>query len=80
MHFITLLRKICFLRYIMVIFAKRDIWPAKVKQKVSNSYRTSKGAEIYARIEGFISMAGRNNRCVFIALLNTFERYDSPTC
>ena len=40
--------------------AERDIKPAKVKQKESNCFRTFKGAEIYARIEGFISTARKN--------------------
>jgi len=33
--------------------AERDIRPAKVKQKISNCFRTTNGADIYARIEGF---------------------------
>ena len=37
--------------------AERDIRPAKVKLKISNCFRTINGAEIYARIEGFISTA-----------------------
>ena len=67
-YFITLLRKICFLRYLMVIFAKRDMGLKKSTRKYQIDNATSKGAEIYARSEEFISMAGRNNQCVFIAL------------
>ena len=59
--------------------AERDLRPAKVKQKVSNSFRTFKGAEIYARIEGFISTARKNNRCVFTELSNTFEGHNFIT-
>ena len=59
--------------------AERDIRPAKVKQKISNSFRTFKGAEIYARIEGFISTARKNIRCVFTELSNTFEGYNFIT-
>jgi transposase len=53
--------------------AERDIRPAKVKQKISNCFRTFKGAEIYARIEGFISTARKNQRNVFLELCATFE-------
>lgn len=53
--------------------AERDIRPVKVKQKISNSFRTFKGAEIYARIEGFISTAKKNQRSVFSELCTTFE-------
>lgn len=53
--------------------AERDIRPVKVKQKISNCFRTFKGAEIYARIEGFISTARKNQRNVFSELCTTFE-------
>ncbi len=53
--------------------AERDIRPAKVKQKISNCFRTFKGAEIYARIEGFISTARKNERNIFSELCATFE-------
>lgn len=56
--------------------AERDIRPLKVKQKVSNCFRTVKGAEIYARIQGFISTARKNNRNVFSELCHTFEGYN----
>ena len=52
--------------------AKRDLRPAKVKQKISNCLRTEQGARIYARIEGFISSARKNNQNVFNELFNTF--------
>lgn len=59
--------------------AERDIRPAKVKQKISNCFRTFKGAEIYARIEGFISTARKNQRCVFKELCTTFEGHNFIT-
>jgi transposase len=59
--------------------AERGIRPAKVKQKISNCFRTFKGAEIYARIEGFISTVRKNKRCVFPELCTTFEGYNFIT-
>ncbi len=53
--------------------AERDIRPAKVKQKISNGFRTFNGSEIYARIEGFISTARKNEKNIFSELCNTFE-------
>jgi transposase len=52
--------------------AERDIRPAKVKLKISNCFRTLKGAEIYARIEGFVSTARKQNKNVLSELFNTF--------
>ncbi len=59
--------------------AERHIRPAKVKQKISNCFRTFKGGEIYARIEGFISTARKNNRSVFSELCATFEGHNFIT-
>lgn len=59
--------------------AERDIRPAKVKQKISNCFRTFKGAEIYARIEGFISTVRKNKLCVFPELCTTFEGHNFIT-
>jgi transposase len=56
--------------------AERDIRPVKVKMKVSNCFRTLKGAEIYARIESFISTARKNNCNIFEELTNTFDGYN----
>jgi hypothetical protein len=47
-----------------------------VKQKISNCFRTFRGAEMYARIEGFISTARKNDRCVFKELASTFEGHN----
>ena len=52
--------------------AERDLRPAKVKQKISNCFRSQQGAKIYARIESFISTARKHNQTVFNELLNTF--------
>ena len=59
--------------------AERDIRPAKVKQKISNCFRTFKGAEIYARIEGFISTARKNHRPIYSELCTTFEGHNFIT-
>ena len=59
--------------------AERDIRPAKVKQKISNCFRTIKGAEIYARIESFVSTARKHDRNVFSELCTTFEGHNFIT-
>jgi transposase len=53
--------------------AERDIRPTKLKQKISNCFRTQTGADIYARIESFISTARKHNHSVFSELCATFE-------
>lgn len=53
--------------------AERDIRPTKVKQKISNCFRTQAGADIYARIESFISTTRKHNYNVFSELCATFE-------
>ena len=53
--------------------AERDIRPTKIKQKISNSFRSFKGAEFYARIEGFISTARKNDKNIFSELCTTFD-------
>jgi len=53
--------------------AERDIRPAKVKLKVSNCFRTFKGAEIYARIAGFVSTTRKNELNVLTELRTTFS-------
>lgn len=59
--------------------AERDIRPVKVKQKISNCFRSFKGAEIYARIEGFVSTARKQKRNVFSELCHTFDGYNFVT-
>jgi transposase len=59
--------------------AERDIRPVKVKQKISNGFRSFEGAEFYARIEGFISTARKHNRNVFNELCNSFEGHNFLT-
>ena len=56
--------------------AERDIRPAKVKQKISNCFRSFSGAEIYARIEGFVSTTRKQDGNVFSELCNTFDGYN----
>jgi transposase len=56
--------------------AERDIRPVKIKMKVSNCFRTMKGAEIYARVESFLSSARKNKKNVFEELCATFEGHN----
>lgn len=53
--------------------AERDIRPTKVKQKISNCFRTHTGANIYARIESFISTTRKHQYSVYSELCATFE-------
>lgn len=50
--------------------AERDLRPAKVKQKVSNCFRTQAGADHYARIAGFVSTMRKNEQDVLAQLTN----------
>lgn len=45
--------------------AERDIRHVKVKQRVSMSFRTFKGAEIYARIQGFVITTRKQKQNTF---------------
>lgn len=45
--------------------AERDIRPIKTKLKISGCFRTTDGANRYARIQGFISTCRKNNMNVF---------------
>ena len=54
--------------------AERDIRPLKTKQKVATSFRTFKGAENHARIQGFISTLRKHNMNVFQNLVKVFEK------
>jgi len=56
--------------------AERDIRPAKLKQKISGCFRTDNGADIYARIESFISTARKHNLNVFKELKDTLNGYN----
>lgn len=53
--------------------AERDLRCLKVKQKVSNSFRQKKGAENYARIQGFIGTVRKHKQNVYEQLTNIFE-------
>ena len=45
--------------------AERDIRPVKTKQKVAGCFRTTQGAQRYARIQGFISTCRKHQFNVF---------------
>lgn len=53
--------------------AERDVRPVKVKQKISGCFRTLKGADHYARIQGFISTTRKQDHNVFKELCNVFN-------
>lgn len=53
--------------------AERDLRPMKTKQKVAGSFRTLDGAQRHARIFGFISTVGKNQRNIFKELRSVFQ-------
>ena len=56
--------------------AERDIRCVKIKQKISNSFRSQKGAANYARIQGFVSTVRKHKMKVFQAIVNIFNQKD----
>lgn len=50
--------------------AERDIRHVKVKQKVAMSFRTFRGAEIYARIQSFVATTRKQAQNTFMQLCN----------
>ena len=54
--------------------AERDFRCAKIKQKISNSFRSRKGAENYARIQGFVSTIRKQKMNVFEEIVNVFDK------
>ena len=61
--------------------AERDIRPVKTKQKVAGCFRSSEGADRYARIQGFISTCRKHQLNVFNelrAVCSTANLYVAP--
>jgi transposase len=54
--------------------AERDIRPAKVKQKISGCFRTTLGADTYARVQAVISTLRKREGHPFQALQDLFAR------
>jgi transposase len=53
--------------------AERDIRCVKIKQKISNSFRSQTGADNYARIQGFVSTLKKQTMNLLTSLVHVFE-------
>jgi transposase len=56
--------------------AERDLRMVKVKEKISGTFRSEQGANIFARIRGYISTVRKNNKSVIKTIRDAFN--DNP--
>ena len=53
--------------------AERDLRKMKLKQKISETFKSEKGARNFCRIRGFLSMIKKHGRQVFPESMRVFE-------
>lgn len=58
--------------------AERDIRMIKVQQKISGTFRTNEGAELFCRLRAYVSTAKKNNRSVLEAIADAMN--GKPFC
>ena len=59
---------------------ERDLWMAKIKQKISGTFRSSAGARAFTRIRGYVSTVRKQNKNALDCLKSIFtENPFDPT-
>jgi transposase len=53
--------------------SEQDLRMMKVQQKISGAFRTSQGAQVFARIRSYVSTVRKNQRDVFREMVHLFQ-------
>ena len=60
--------------------AERDLRMMKLQQKISGTFRSKEGADMFCRIRGYISTIKKQNMNVLNATISVFETKPRSSC